>query len=285
MGIEGQNSPRDVASEETKHPWEVFPEDANAAKTGAKKRKELTPEQQAKREKRKAKVEKIKTWAKANKVLAAGICVASVAVVVGVAIGATFLIKTLTTKPEEEEQILAETAAYNGVLDDMTIVNAPTPEYAFAAVNKKVRPVLVEGIYGNGFINFTKFEDNYNVFEKTVSSESDKICYRLYMIYAMAAFYDENGTARAEVLMKKFDERKYDLNNTQRYFYLMAQIKIKTGKGETEELNNLLAQLDKEYPEDEGYYDVDTGQLITDPAELEKIKNKFENVEKEGENE
>lgn len=274
MGIEGQESPRDVASEDKRHPWEVLPNDETSTKNDGRKERNENKEDN-----------KFISWVKTHKLLSAGIVLAVVAVIVGGIVGFNILRKngvfggnTQTT----EEDVKGIGIDYDEYLNLLSLEKS-SPENAFDYALGTLKPILVEGIYNSETgVDYTKLEDNFEVFIKKVEKPEEKICYRLAMIYTMYRLGDR-APQRADGLLELFDEEKNELNRTQKYFYLMVQVEHATAAGDIEKAKTILAQIDEEYPVDEGYVDIDTGEEITDPDELERIKQSFENNKKEGE--
>lgn len=257
MGIEGQDSPRDVAREEQKHPWELFPGDETSAEKGRKKREEN---------------KKLK-WVKTHKLLTTGIILAVVAVIVGGVVGFILL-----NKKSDEAQPVDESNRI-GISEEeylqLLSLDKSSPANAFEYATGTLKPILTEGIYNSEIgIDYTKLEDNFAVFLKKIESEDEKICYRLATIYTM---YRLGGMAaeRASILVEQFDEEGHELNRTQRYFYLMVQAEKATAAGNIEESKSIFKQIDEEYPYDEGYVETDTGEEITDPEEKKRIDESF----------
>lgn len=281
MDYEGLDASRDVANEEKKHPWEVFPEDDSAnSKDGGDKKREKTPEQREKekvrREKRKARINTLKTWVKTHQLLTIGIALAVVAVIVGVVFGINALIKAINqaNTPEEYNANGVVVAPAN---ESMSIESAPTPEYTFEVVSEILDPILVDGIFGGDEPDIAKLEDNYNAFIKTVNSDYEKVLYELYFIKKLSLL---GGTGRAEYLLQMFEERHLELDKKQRYAYLEAYIGYYYMIGDTINRQKYLDIQDEEFPIDEGYYDIDTGELITDPETIKKINDDFEKYNK-----
>jgi hypothetical protein len=163
-------------------------------------------------------------------------------------------------------------------------LDTPYAENAFDYALGILKPIVMEGVSNNisAGIDYTKMEDNFEVFLKKVEKPEDKISYRLAFIYTLY----RSGTRaadRAGELLELFDEEKNELNKNQRFFYLMVQVEKATANGNAEEADKILAQIDAEYPVDEGYIDIDTGETIVDEETLKKIKEAFEQYNKEGE--
>lgn len=257
MGNEGQDSPRDVAREEQKHPWELFPGDETSAEKGRKKRKE----------------NKKFNWVKTHKLLTAGIACAIVAVIAGGIVGIILLNKKGDeAKPIDESNKIGIT--YDEYLKLLSL-DKSSPANAFDYATGTLKPILTEGIYNSSIgVDYTKLEDNFAVFLKKIENEDEKICYRLATIYTMYRLGDM-AAERAGILVEQFDEEGHELNRTQKYFYMMVQVEKATASGNIDEAMNILNQIDEEYPYDEGYVETDTGEEITDPEEKKRIDESF----------
>lgn len=256
MGIEGQESPRDVASENEKHPWEFFPEGETSAGNGEKKREK----------KKNSKFGKFFGWVKTHLILSAGI----IALIVALTVGGIFLVNHL-----KKTGVSTGDGGVNGTLieapEDMTLENLPSPEFAYVYMVKYFDPILEEGIMTSGQVDETKIEDNLAIYLKKVESESDKIFFRLYGYYKIASIgYGD----RAEALLQVFDEENHELNRNQRYLYLLAYETTYFKTEDEEKHNEYMNLLDTEFPEDESYYDVDTGQVIVKEKEEEAENEK-----------
>lgn len=274
MGIEGQKSSRDVASEDKRHPWEVFPGDETSANNEGRKE----------REEDKNKTKKgFADWVKANKVLFVGIVFVAVAVIIGAIVGYNALRKNgfFGGSVSEDDNSIGIKVEY---MEKMTLASAPTPEIAFDYATQKLKPILIEGIYNSERVtDYVKLEDNFEVFIKKVDSEEDKITYRLTMLYILFRLGDA-ATDRAQTLFGYFNEENHELNFTQKYFYLMVQVEDAVANGDADSRNRLLNQIDEEYGEvNDKYVDGTTGEVITDEEEIRKINEAFDKYKKEGE--
>ena len=251
MGIEVQESPRDVASENEKHPWEVFPEGETSAGNGEKKREN------------KNKLGKFFGWLKTHLILSVGILCA-VAVLI---VGGVFLIKHIRNSGGASTGDGGVNGALVEIPSGMTLDELPSPEFAYVYMVKYFDPILEEGIMTSGQVDETKIEDNLAIYLKKVESESDKIFFRLYGYYKIASIgYGD----RAEALLQVFDEENHELNRNQRYLYLLAYETTYFKTEDEEKHNEYMNLLDTEFPEDESYYDVDTGQVVVKEKEEDK---------------
>lgn len=275
MGIEGQESPRDVASENKRHPWEVFPGDETSAEDkGRKERKENKEDN------------KFIKWVKTHKLLFVGIVLATIAIIIGGILGFNALKKNgvfggQTSSEEDNSQGIG--ISYEEYLKLLSL-DTPYAENAFDYAIGILKPILFEGVSTSSEtgIDYTKMEDNFEIFLKKVEKPDDKICYRLAMIYTMYRS-GERAADRAKNLLELFDEENHELNKTQRFFYLMVQTEKAAAAGDSDEVARLITQIDEEYPPDEGYVDIDTGETITDPEKLKEIKEAFDKYSKEDE--
>lgn len=268
MDIEGHDSPRDVASESKKHPWEIFPSDEKPAeKDGQKRQKD-----------NKKKPCKFILWVKSHKLLTVGLILVILVIIIGVVIGVIMLNKNNSSSGNTDNKENSSNGIgipYEQYIELLSLEKS-SPENAFDYAVEKLKPILTEGIYNSEVgVDYTKLEDNFEVFIKKVEKEDEKICYRLAMIYTMYRLGGRSAE-RAGNILELFDEEKHELTHTQRYFYLMVQVEKATASENIEEAKRILAQIDEEYPVDEGYVDIDSGEEITDKEELNKIKESFE---------
>lgn len=245
---EGLDNSRDVAWNETAHPWEETPKDINE----------------------KAKKPSLKTWIKTHKPLAIGAAVAIIAVVVGAVIGIILLIQNMDSSNQEP---LGPSVYVPEAAETMTIENALSPELAYEVVAETLDPILMEGILEGSLPDLAKMEDNYSTYVATVESEDDKIMYYLYLTSKMSLL---GGIDRAEHLLTTFDEKKITLNDKQRYMYLTAYLDYYIATNDENNKNKYLSMLNEEFPDDEGYYDADTNTIITDKETLRQINYEFD---------
>ncbi len=287
MGSEGQNSPSQTSGTERKRPWEIFPEAEISAIEKKKKQLDLHERKHLRREKYKTKLIKLKQLAKTHKIIATIFAVAFL----GILITFTFFciiqpIRThLLMQPNLEQQDGDDAEGSNSEEDSedsqilkYTLKTAPTPEVAYMVAVTTLKPILLNGIMDTETVNFSKFEDNYNAFSKTIETEYEKICYYLAMIDSMFAFESDFGSARAAYLLERFDEKKMNLDKTQYYFYLEVRISYANYKKDDATVKTYLAERNAKYPPEDSYIDSETGEIIKDKELLKKIKDEFSNV-------
>ena len=259
MGNEGQKSPRDVASEEQKHPWEIIPKsEASAIEKGEKKREKLE-KRKAGREKRKAKIDSFKSWVKKNPILFFGGILFVVTVVVGICI--LIGITTAKKEPDDANKDLSPIEITDIKNDVESIISAKTPDLAFSYAYKTMKANAADGIFVADTVGIdrNKLEDNLDQFLKGVDSDYDRVAYELMKIMILDDF-DETG--RAEYLLGLFDEKKYDLDKNLRYIYILT-VRYHAYKAEkTDDYKKWTETLFSEYNPDEMYIDDDSGEVI-----------------------
>ena len=283
MGYEGLDNSQDVANEEKKHPWEVFPEDNSATgENGGKKKNEKTPEQREKeklkRERRKAKIETAKAWVKENKIFASG---AALLILIFI-IGTSILVKVIIERHQQSKNLQNDSAiTIGGIPDDTTLENAITPDVAFSYALGELSDAANINIIteGSKYISYNKLQDNIDNYIKNLETDYEKTYYRLMSVIVYCLFTDYD---RAEYFLTEFEKENHELDNKTRYVYLMAKINYYRAIDDKGKVSEYTEILDREYPEDEGYLDDDTNELITDKDELDRIKKDFEKLQ-EGE--
>ena len=279
MGYEGLDGSQDVANKEKKHPWEVFPEDDSAdSKDGGGKKRVKTPEQRekekARREKRKAKLNSLKAWVEKNKILAAGIVLAVIALIAG----AVILIVNLT-KPEADGEVKRDGAGQINLIipDNTPIEEIATADYSYTTVLYKLNEATKDAPRDeDGNIDAAKFEDLIDEYIKNeVNREADKPAFELGKIVLITMYAN---ASRGDYLLGLFDEQNLELGRNTRYIYLMAKIVYyRTVENDTE-LNKYLEILNTEYPPENDYLDIDTYEKITDENEIKQIREDLEKI-------
>jgi len=274
MGYEGLDGSQDVASEEKKHPWEVFPEDDSA---GGEKNKEQKEKQKVRQKKHQARINTLKNWVRNNKLLFIGIVLFMIALIVGGIFLVQFIIEKNTHKEESTPAIIV-----GGIPENTTIETAVTPDVALSYAQKKLAEAANVNIVieGTSEINHNKVQDNIDTFIKNLDSDYEKIYYRLISIMIYCGFDDVD---RAEYFLSEFDKENHELDKKTRYVYLLAKINYYSAIDNPEEVKKYRDTLDSEYPIYEDFLDDDTKEVITDKEMLEKIKSDFESLPSESE--
>ena len=224
MGIEGHESPRDVASEDKKHPWELFPKDETSANLSEKEREQLKKKNENKA-KRKMQLSKTKKWINTHHILLLAIVIA-VAIVVSGSIFAVIKANE-NKKPVVDRSEIEDTSAYP---DDYNIKEAITPYVAFGYAVSVVKEIALEGVT-DPMTDTVKIEDNMDIYIDSLSSEYEKIYYRLYTAVLLSD-YDNPG--RAKYLLDKFELENHELDKNQRYVYYIAYEMYYRTMGDTE---------------------------------------------------
>ncbi|MDO4967254.1 MAG: hypothetical protein Q4E70_00590 [Candidatus Saccharibacteria bacterium] len=269
MGYEGLDGSRDVANEEKKHPWEVFPED-DSVEGG--KNKEQREKQKARQKKRQARINTLKNWAKNNKLLSIGI----VLLVIALIVGGIFLVQFIIEKNNQKEEP-APAIIVGGIPENTTIETAVTPDVALSYAQKKLAEAANVNIVieGTSEINHNKVQDNIDTFIKNLDSDYEKIYYRLISIMIYCGFEDVD---RAEYFLSEFDKENHELDKKTRYVYLLAKINYYSAIDNPEEVKKYRDILDTEYPIYENFLDDDTEEVITDKEILKKMEADFESL-------
>lgn len=210
MGNEGQGS-RDVAGEKQKHPWEILPEDEASANLSEKERENLKNKEE-KRVKRKARVAKVKSWVGGHrKLLIIGL---AAVVLVGGGIFAYFKIKDLSSA----EEVYVDIDTPSGYADDYNIENAITSYIAYDYANTVVKKIALEGV-SNPEEDTSKIEDNMIAYINTLTSDYEKVYYRLYTSVLLSSY---GNTEQAKHYIDKIEQEGHELDRIQKYVYYLA---------------------------------------------------------------
>ena len=283
MGYEGLDGSRDVANEEKKHPWEVFPEDDSASsKDGEKKKHKKTPEQRekekARRDKRKARLDTFKAWVSKNKILAVGIALAIIALIVGV----VFLIRALTSPKEEPAPELIEVESLR-IPENFVVEETVTPDYAYTIIRMKLLEATKDTHLESGKRDIAKFEDVIDEYiRNNVKNETDKLAYELVKIILIN---NAGDSARADYLFETFDGQNYTLGQNTRYIYITAKIVYYATAGNIQEEAKWRDLLQKEYLNNQTYLDMDSYEATEDGYKGTYVSNENKPVEEDGEEE
>ena len=271
MGNEGQKSPRDVASEDKKHPWEILSESETSAAEKSEKKRTKLEKKKANREKRKAKLNSFKAWVKKNPILFFGSIVLVITVIVTIVI--LIGIFTAKNKPDDANKDLSPIEVTDITADVDSILSAKTPDLAFSYAYKNMKKNAADGIFVEGTVGIdrNKLEDNLDEFMKSVESDYDKIAYSLIKIMILDDF-DEND--RAEYFLTLFDEKNYDLDKNLRYIYILVVRYHYLKTEDTDKYKEWTDTLFKEYNPDEMYIDSDSGEIVENPnSDTEKSED------------
>jgi len=211
MGNEGQGS-RDVAGEKQKHPWEILPEDEASANLSEKERENLKNKEE-KRVKRKARVAKVKSWVGGHrKLLIIGL---AAVVLVG---GGIFIYSKTKVEPSTElvwEDREENIPAYDEKFD---IKNAITSYIAADYASTVVKKIALEGV-NNPTEETSKIEDNMIAYINTLTSDYEKVYYRLYTSVLLSSY---GNTAQAKRYIEKIESEGHVLDKNQKYMYYLA---------------------------------------------------------------
>ena len=268
----GLGNSRRFARHETVHPWETAPEGVNSE---LNENSNQNPNQEQKTNK----ISKLKSWIKAHKPLAIGIFVAILALIAGAIVGIILLIQH---NASNEEDLGVNGFVLPQASETMTVETSLSPELAYEVVVETFDPVLMDGILDGKMPDLAKMEDNYVNYVANVESERDKTMYYLYFTIKLSLL---GGTERAGYLLSAFDAKGMKLDDKQRYMYLNAYMYYYMMSGDIDNENKYLSLLDEEFPNNEDYYDVDTGELITDKEALRQINYDFDRQTEEYNNE
>lgn len=213
MGNEGQDS-RDVAGENQKHPWEILPEDEASANLSEKERENLKNKEE-KRVKRKARVAKVKSWVGGHrKLLIIGL---AAVVLVGGGIFAYFKIKGSS----EEDIVSVDRDGGNDSFDYANaydIKNAKNVYDAMDYANVVVKKIALEGV-SDPYDDTSKIEDNMIAYINTLTSDYEKVYYRLYTSVLLSSY---GNTAQAKRYIEKVEAEGHVFDRNQKYMYYMA---------------------------------------------------------------
>lgn len=282
MGSEGQNSPSQTSGTERKRPWEIFPEAEISAIEQKKKQLDLHERKRLRMQRHKAKIARLIRVVDKHKILTVSFL--AMTAVLSVITGIVILTSPLSPLRQNEEEMVEDSHQdttknpYSNI--DVNLKTTTRPIIARQVMMMKFKPILTEGVFDSDTINFSKLEDNYNVFSQTLESDYEKICYYLAMIDVMFLFESDFGSARAAFLFERFDEKKLKLDNTQTYFYLISRLDYAIYKKDQKLVDQCRFELDSKYPVNDNYIEYDTGELITDSKILEEIKKTFKDNEK-----
>lgn len=249
MGIEGHESPRDVASEEKKHPWDVFPDGETSAEDGGKKREKTE---------KKLKLPK-------NKFALVGIFVFVVLIGVGIFFGIRFLVENKSGNGGNGDGQQAE--IISSISGDATIENAATHDLAYTIALKNLSEAMYVGANVNGYTDYAIVKDNIDAFLDRITKEDERDLYLAITVVSTSAFEDNKI---AELYFEKLEELDYnDLGETQKYAYILAYINYyRYAKEDEEKANEYVEMLDKEFSEDdEVYIESGTNNVINQPEE------------------
>ena len=264
MGTEGQNSPRDVASDNNKHPWEVPP----TGNPSPKKGEENHIEQKEKRKK----------WVKSHRVL---LLIIALIVVVLVGVGIFIFFKLNEEKAPEDEDNLEDVALIMyGFPEDFSIDDAITSAHAFSYALGPVRDIALEGV-NQLYPNVALIEDNMDAYIKSLKDDNEKTYFRLFTIFLVASYGDAE---RAEYLLENFDAENRQLNKHQRYAYLRAYAAYYMTAGNSEKSAEYYETLRKEFAEDDAVLvNEKTGEVIKDENFVKEMVDNFKNGGEGGE--
>ncbi|MBQ6486674.1 hypothetical protein IJI76_03085 [Candidatus Saccharibacteria bacterium] len=239
---EGLDNSRDVAGNNAAHPWEAVPEGVSPSKKGGKLK--LTPK----------------------------IITISSAIIIVVAIGVFFLVRFFVSLGSNDGGVNG-TVIPLAIDNDVTIESSTSPEQVYELITQTLDNVLADGILDGEIPDTAKMEDNFNVFLLKVSSDYDKTLYRLYFISKIALL---GNTDRAAHLLQTFEEEKRELDKNQRYMYLTAYANYYAILEDETNKSKYINLLESEFPPEDIYYDIDTGEIITDSELIKKINFDFE---------
>jgi hypothetical protein len=265
MGTEGHEVPRDVVDKKQKHPWEVQPEDETSAKLSGKQREKLEKKKQ-KREKRKLKNEKRIKWIKSHRILILIFALMFVAL-----IGAGIFVYYKIDEKNRANNAAELENTMEGFPENPTIENAYTSHNAFSyALRTVMQDVALVGV-DQANPDASKVEDNMNAYIETLTSDYEKLYYKLFTYYLISLYeYPE----RAIFLLQNFDsDNTVELDKKQRYVYLKAYEEYYHATSDTEKFKEYAELIEKEYEdEDSIMINEDTGEVF----DIEKEREKYE---------
>ena len=277
MGSEGQNSPNQTSGTERKRPWEIFPEAEISAIEKKKKQLDRHEKKRLRREKYRVKIANFKQLIKKHKIISTVSFLLLIAILFFIPIISTQVFNGIFQQNSSESENATDElhANHENPFTKITIKTAARPNDAYYATILKLKPILFDGINQTGAINFSKFEDNYNAFAKTLESDYEKTCYYLAMLDLMFRFDDSFGNERALFLLNRFDERKISLDDTQMLFYLSAKASYAFNKEDKSEYFKYQTEIENKYPLGVSPIDYETGEIITNEEEIKKIKEEI----------
>jgi hypothetical protein len=249
MGIEGHESPRDVASEEKKHPWEIFPEDDSSEKNGNNKG-----------EKKQKKNNKLILWLKTHVIVSVVAVVAVIAIVCTSVVVVTKVNEDNKKKEEYPAGIPRPNTSDIVYPEDFTVDKAVNVQQSFSYAMKTIDEVSMQGVDIKN-IDFVKLEDNIDVYIDSLKTDYEKIYFELAKIFKIAG---RGNTARAEVLLEEFNKKNYKLDKRLRFMYYRAAEAYYYMAGDKENDAKYLKLLreDPEFFEDAyNYLDEETGEV------------------------
>ena len=277
MGSEGQNSPNQTSGAERKRPWEIFPEAEISAIEKKKKQLDLHEKKRLRREKCRAKITSLKQLIKKHKIISTAAFLLLIVTLFFISIIGPHVFNGIFQQNSSESEKATDElhADRENPFTKITIKTAASPNDAYYATILKLKPILFDGINQTGAINFSKLEDNYNAFSKTVETEYEKICYYLAMLDVMFGFDDPFGNERALFLLNRFDEKKISLDDTQMFFYLSAKASYAFNKEDKSEYFRYQTEIENKYPLGVSPIDYETGEIITNEEEIKKYKEEI----------
>lgn len=247
MGNEGQESPRDVASEKQKHPWEVFPDGETSTENGGKKREKKTEKKEGK-----------KFNLPKNKPLIIG----AVVLVILIGVGIFFGVKFLTENKNPEGNNGPEAEVIQSVKDKISIEEAATPELAYGIADKKFHEAFFEGAKTSDGFDSVIMLDNAEAFINKQEKESDKLYYQIIALGEASLTSDPDI---AKYFFDIVDKNNYDnLDKNQKYAYIISYRIYYLYIDENEEkVKEFEKKLDDEFPEE--YLESGTNNKIDAP--------------------
>lgn len=281
MGIEGHESPRDVASEEQKHPWEIFPKDESSANLSEKERENLKKKKENKN-KRDMQLSKTKKWVNSHHILILSVIIAIVILVAG-GIFAVYKMKENDIKKEGQTNEDDGTALIvYGFPEDFKIKDAYTAHNAFQYATEIVQKVALEGIE-DPYSDTTKIEDNMSLFIENLNTDYEKLYFRIYTCFLLAKY---ENPSRAMYLLQNIDAENHTFDKNQRYMYYKAQMEYYyiLDDNENSEIWRKKIQDDAEFTEDTYVYvDEDSGEMVRDEELIKVMKEKIRKEKEERE--
>lgn len=285
MGIEGHESPRDVASEDKKHPWEIFPKDETSANLSEKEREQLKKKNENKA-KRKMHLSKTKKWVNTHHILLLSIAIAAIILISG----GVFAIFKLNEKKISDEKPAVEDDApliLYGFPDDFNVKDAITAFQAFDYANTVVGKIAIEGV-SDPRGDTAKIEDNMDLFIEGLSTDYEKLYFRIYTAFLLSTY--ENPT-RGQYLLETIEYENKNLINeldkNQRYMYYKAYeaYYYALGDNENHDLWQKKIQNDPEFiADDYVLLNEETGEVITDEEIINLTKEVVKKAKEEREN-
>ena len=209
MGKEGQKAPRDVASKESKHPWEVFPEEENV-------RIEKFNKAQESKKKRKESLDKSKSWVKTHKKLLLGV------VILVLIIAIALVVFLIVNQKKRADEGLASGDSDLSLIDqddeNVTFENAETPDVAYPVAMRTFKAAALDNAFIDGRVDRSIVKDNVRNFLKEQKTEYYRTLYQIIAVVEFSLFEEESSARYYLDEAEKNDVSKFDEKTEYCYF-------------------------------------------------------------------